>query len=152
MKPKPRRPRATGRFTRDISRFISKVEIRADTFLRLLGLTMHRGVVARSPVLTGRFRGSHRLTVNRRDLTVAPEVSGNAKNTAVSGPPASAEMAAAEGVLASVEFGDTLYETNNLSYARELEAGKSRQAPDGVYGPTFEELKRTVTSALKSVS
>ena len=95
--------------------------------LALQGLT---GVVKKSPVDTGRFRGNHQVTEGAAASGEVEALDTNGSTTIANG---SAAIARAE------PFG-VVYITNNLPYAEALENGHSRQAPAGIYELTFQEL------------
>jgi hypothetical protein len=139
-------------FSSDLSALIRKTKLRPDQVLRKVALDGYRGLLGRSPVDTGRFRGNWRIGVNVVDLTANEE-------TAPAGEPAG--MTAKLG---EAKFGDTIYLTNNLPYAGVLENGMpgvtyadgrkahSPQAPTGVLRNTFEDLKNRLESAVRTAS
>lgn len=123
-------------FSRDIDSWINATRLSRDVVLRKTGLDMMTGVAFRSPVKTGRFRASHRLSVNKVDASVEPDVGGPV-DVSLGG-----ILSDAATTLASAKWGDTIHLTNNLPYARPLENGSSAQTnyePDGIYGATFQE-------------
>lgn len=90
-----------------------------------------------SPVKTGRYRASHTPAVGEvvtRHLPImtAYPVDGVARvHEAVAGSPADSVVYIANAVEGKEGSG---------SYAGILEAGRSKQAPEGVYGPTVQAL------------
>lgn len=155
---------ASRTFARNITRFVEKTGISADQVLRKLGIDAYYGVLLRSPVDTGRYRASHRLSVNRIDPSVEPDrkqkagglfssfgVSSSERVTPGS-PPTAEEQARALTALAGVRFGSTIYITNNLPYAIPLENGHSKQAANGVYSQAFNELVRKFGDAVRTVT
>ncbi|MCO8166835.1 HK97 gp10 family phage protein [Pseudomonas sp. 21LCFQ02] len=88
-------------------------------------------VVHGSPVDTGAYKGSHRISVNHEDLSapITPDT-GGAKT-----------IAAGMKIIASAKqpFSMILIQTN-LPYSESLENGHSGQAPAGNYGPAFASL------------
>lgn len=100
---------------------------------RAAALQALTGVVERSPVDTGAFRGNNRVSVGTRDTAYdldATDRSGGATIQAGS---------SAIGGIAGAPF-TVIYIQNNLVYAAELERGSSKQAPQGVYSVTFNSL------------
>lgn len=128
----------------DITAFSKKTGLTGTTILRRLALGTFIGVLKRSPVRHGRFRGSNRISVNAPDLSVEPPIVGssNIEGQPKRGdPPTAQEFARATRSLAQVRFGDTIHITNALPYAKRLEEGWSSQTPGprGIYGATFDE-------------
>lgn len=83
-----------------------------------------------SPVLTGRYYASHRITINYIDTTTAPiNVNGSAS------PYRGVSQSTAAGAVKNAKLGDKIYITNSVPYAHELEyEGKSRfKTPNGIY-------------------
>jgi len=92
-------------------------------------------VVNGSPVDTGAFRGSHRVSVD------APDYGYDAAQT--DKPPSQATIEAGLAVIATANqpFQAVIVQTN-LPYAEKLEAGTSKeQAPAGVYRPAWATLR-----------
>lgn len=143
-----------GKFARDIEEWVEKTGISADVVLQKLSLDALAGVQLRSPVDQGRFRGSHRLSINSVDGSVAPAPPKDAVGERSIGKPLTgAEVG--EGISKSgrIRFGDTIHITNSLPYAQFLENGGSalnNHAPDGIYGATFHELMSKVDAAIRS--
>jgi len=90
-------------------------------------------VVAGSPVDTGAFRGSHRVSVDAPDH--GSDVAHQDKN-------GRATLETGLTVIASAQqpFQMVTVQTN-LSYAEKLEDGHSEQAPAGIYRPAFSHLR-----------
>ncbi len=87
----------------------------------------HSLVTAGSPVDTGRYKQSHVFEVSNRGN------SENGKNT--------------EGRIKTYKFdfkNGVYYIANNLQYASVLEAGRSKQAPTGVYGVALVRLRKII--------
>lgn len=87
-----------------------------------------RLVIQDTPVQTGRARANWQAGLNQAPTGVLDEVD----------PSGATALARVEKVLARMKSGDTLVLANNLDYAKELEDGSSRQAPNGM-------LKRNLT-------
>lgn len=140
-----------GSFTADIAAFVKKTGIKADLVLKKLGFQALEGVLLMSPVRTGRFRGSWRVSLTAADLSFLPP---NFNKTLDTGPIESARAAAAaagQAKIASARFGMTIILSNNVPYAKRLERGYSKQAPSGVVGPTFIRLVSGLNKIVSSI-
>jgi hypothetical protein len=140
-------------FALDVSRWIKKTKLAPDVVVRKLALDAYTGILKRSPVLTGRFRASHRLSIGKVDLsTEAPRASVSSGGSGPR-PATGTDVSAALSKLTRAQFGTTIHITNALPYARPLENGSSRQTnrqPNGIYGATFEELRNNLQRAIKA--
>jgi len=113
------------------------VEREQNKRLRAAALQAFQGVIERSPVDTGAFRGNNRLTVGSRDDGFNLEATGLYN-----------QQQAQARIAATREPFTVIYVQNNLPYASELENGSSTQAPQGVYAVTFNNLKNGVDRGL----
>lgn len=116
------------------------VEREQNKRLRAAAMQALSGVIERSPVDTGHFRGNNSVSVGSPDYSVdemAEDPSGN--EALVQGMQIIGRVRDAFGVI---------YVQNNLPYAEELENGSSAQAPQGVYAVTFNNLKNGVDRGL----
>ena len=131
-------------FHADIVKFVNKTNLRAETIIRKLALDMLAGCLARSPVDTGRFRGSWRLSLEGPDLSVEGARTKLATDVDIGDAPTGAEMAAALTKLRPWKLGVTIYITNNLPYALRLENESwSMQAPGvgSIMRASFDQVK-----------
>lgn len=103
-------------------------------FMRALSLEAHGRIMLKTPVDTGRARANWNVSIN------APDTSTNEAATIADAP---AKQAEGGSRIAGADFfaGDEIYITNNLPYIKELEDGRSRQAPRGMVAVTVQELK-----------
>jgi len=125
-------------FADDIAKFIKKSGVRADRVLRKVSLDAFGGMISKSPVREGTFRGAWVLGVNRiEESTGEKDLDG------------SRTFNAGADKLLDVHFGDTIYITNNMIYAVPLENGSSDQAPDGVMNITVDEIKAGIANVVK---
>lgn len=133
-------PRMTLRaFNLEIDRFMDEdvpdVLVRVH---RVLSIAALNGVVLKSPVDTGRFRGAWLTTIDIR-TTSAPETTGSA------GAAAGRSINDGIGVIAGLTAFQNLIIQNNVEYGEELEDGASKtQAPAGMLSVTVAELARLV--------
>jgi len=146
---------SAGTFSADITKWVMAVQIDLDQLVRKIALDAYAGLILRSPVDTGRFRASWRISVGSIDSSVEPDrgtAPSQYKGMGGSVPPDSAEMAYALGKIASAQFGDMIiYLTNSLDYAQELEDGYSQQAPAGVLALTFIEIVNKLNNAIRQM-
>lgn len=88
-------------------------------------------VIRMSPVMDGAYRGNHRLTVNRQDLSFDPskidKTGGSTLNTELSN-------------LVQFKIGDVAYIQNNAPYAMRLENGWSDQNRD-MYAVAYMNIR-----------
>lgn len=142
---------ANGKFSINVSAWCKQTGLSGALVMRKLGLDSYRGVLLRSPVNTGRFRASNRISLNSRDLTVEPERIGKSKDGKGSAPSAF-ENGKGTVVALKAKWGDTVHITNSLPYAVPLENGSSAQTnhrPDGIFGATFQEQAANLDRAVK---
>lgn len=126
-------------FGSDLRKLCDKAQGRLDLVVRKTALELQTSIVMMSPVDTGRFRGNWQMGFNaiNADTNSAEDKSGGA---------AIARTAAA---LSKWKPGDTIFLTNSLPYARRLEYGWSKQAPQGMvrltvlgYGQALSKVVR----------
>ena len=106
----------TVEFSADLEEFAKKLNANVVDATNLIGLRIWRDIIKMSPVDTGRFRASWNYTYFNEDLSIKAE--GNYPNEPV-----------APGELNRLA---PIFITNNLEYAPVLEAGHSKQAPQGM--------------------
>jgi len=102
---------------------------------RLITLQMLNGVVRRSPVDLGRFRGNWQVSLEAPVLDVlsALDAAGGLGGGEAT---LNANLGAVEGLKAF----SISYVQNNLPYAGVLEDGSSKQAPGGMVSVTVESV------------
>ena len=98
---------------------------------RKITAAMLQGVILRSPVDTGTFRGNHRVSIGSVDYTKDFQKIDKSGTTTI-----------ADGMakVLSVQLGMRVFISNNLPYAIALENGHSGQAPLGIYSITFQSV------------
>lgn len=113
--------------------FAREVEQEQNKRLRAAALQALSGVIERSPVDQGAFRGSHRVSVGSPDYSYSlADVDKTGSTTLAKGSSAIGAVRAPFTVI---------YVQSNLPYAETLENGNSQQAPQGVYAVTFDSLR-----------
>ena len=128
------------RFDADIEEAAKLVDLHVRDFVRLLALKFLVGVIIRSPVDTGRFRGSWRIGIGEADGSVNAE--GGSKEE-----PQAIERGET-GKLSRYDGRSKVYITNSLPYAVRLEEGWSDQAPKGMVAITIAELEAEIASIM----
>lgn len=119
-------------FALDLRKFADSIpEEMVKPVVQRFALQALNGVVMKSPVDTGRFRGNWNVSVGRIDYSVSAEIDKSGGATIAKG---SAVIDAAKGDQA-------IFISNNLQYATALENGHSKQAPIGMVAVTFAELE-----------
>tara|TARA_R110000744_G_scaffold104945_4_gene200751 strand:- start:2474 stop:2893 length:420 start_codon:yes stop_codon:yes gene_type:complete len=126
-------------FAKQVRRFQLKTQLSMDIIIRKLLFDAYQNLLSLSPVLTGRFRASWRMSVGQPDLSVEPERES-------AGPGSGKLQSASTGEVATAIAGvdttqdQTYWFTNNLPYARPLENGSSQQNPLGIVSQAFTAL------------
>lgn len=136
-------------FSADIGKFVKKTGIRMDVVVRKVGLDCLRGVMEKSPVDTGRFRGNWQVGVNTSNMVTSSPAVGVSTGDKMTG----REEAEGTGILLGAGVEDVIYITNNLPYAVPLEYGHSKQGR-GMLRRTVAEVStnmREMVEALEGV-
>ena len=100
--------------------------------VQVIAMDTLRGVVLKSPVDTGRFRGNWIVSINSPSMEQTPATDASGSGAINKG------MAAIEGY--DVETTSRIYIQNNLPYGNRLENGWSKQAPEGMVSVTINEI------------
>ena len=100
-----------------------------DKRARGLALTCLNSIIRRSPVDTGRFRGSHVVSINQPSYEL-PNIADKTGSLAM-------QVGASSINGAPVGAVSKIYIQTNLPYANRIENGWSKQAADGVYAVSF---------------
>lgn len=133
-----------GSFAQDVTKFVQKTGIRMDLVLRKVAFDGLAGVILRTPVDTGRCRGNWRVAINRVDKTTTWNLKDKAsQKTLFNG----------NNTMKQAVWGDAIYITNNLPYAKPLEDGHSKQVGKGhMLAATIMELRINLKKAVDAVS
>lgn len=119
-------------FTLSIDKFADDlVEEQVVAVTQKLALTALRGVVMKSPVDTGRFRGNWNVGIGSIDYSITDNVDKTGQETINKG----------AGIVDRAPAYQAIWISNNLPYANRLENGWSKQAPAGMVALTFAELE-----------
>ena len=130
------------KFGLDIVNFSKAVDVTLDQVVRKLAFDFLDGVLRRSPVDTGRFRGSWRVAVATPDLSVEGEDFTGSAGTVTP---------EQQATINTATIHDQVRVTNNLPYAEPLEDGHSGQAPSGVFRVTFDDMITQVNAVIAEV-
>lgn len=137
-------------FSADISTFIKKTKIKGELVVKKLAFDAFRGVMLKSPVDTGRFRASWRVGLNTIDLSVAAE--HQSKTEDGKGAESYSDQTGSQlAKLNGLKWGMSVSITNNIKYGPALERGHSKQAPNGMLGLTFAEVRAAFERTVRSV-
>lgn len=109
-----------------------------DLVVRKVSLDLHRSVVLKTPVDTGRARANWQAGVN-----IAP--SGSLHQEDKTG---SATIDTVKRILAAVKAGDVIWIVNNVEYITHLEKGSSKQAPAGMMRVTLRNYPGIVEKSV----
>lgn len=128
-------------FTLDVQRFVDRANGNLDLVVRKIALDLFSRVIIKTPVLTGRAKGSWLVSVNSipqgdpGTLDKSGNVSIQRVNAAVAG----------------MKAGQVITLCSNLSYSNRLEFGYSKQAPAGMVRITLLEYSGIVQTAVASL-
>ncbi len=152
-------------FAADITKFCDRTKVKGALVVKKLAFDGLRGVLLRSPVDTGRFRANWRIGFGGPDLSVDVKLTGPKRPAShgsatysfagggykASGAEDTATLAAGNNKLTATKWGDSIWITNNVVYALSLEYGHSKQAPAGVLGVTYEEIRASFARTVASI-
>ena len=128
-------------FAADLNKLCERAGDKAALVVRRAALELQSGMIERSPVDTGRFKGNWQVGIGsiNTDASSGEDKSG-------SGPLGRTAVA-----LETWKPGQTIWLTNSLPYARRLEEGWSQQAPTGVVRLTVQAYSDAVKKAVESI-
>lgn len=133
---------ALGSFTLDIQRFVDKANGNIDVVIRKIALDMFRRVIMKTPVDTGRLRGSYQVAIGS---IPAGQVETNDKS-------GTATVARVTAATLGLKAGDVIFMVSNVEYARAIEFGHSKQAPAGMIRTSVMEFPGVVNKAASEVN
>lgn len=124
-------------FSVDLAKFGQKAVDNAEKIVRKIGLDMHSRIVQRMPKDTGRATANQQISLNSLPSGSIFEFDKDGNATISKG----------WAVLASFKLGDTIFLYNNVEYIVPLEFGSSKQAPQGMFRITLEEVVQHLVAA-----
>lgn len=131
----------SGSFEIDIARFVEKAKGNVDLVVRKISLDIFRRVIMKSPVDTGRFKGNWQVAIG----------SIPAGTLEINDKSGTATVAKVTAATLGLHAGQVIYLVNNLAYARALEYGHSKQAPNGMVRLSLAEYPQVVRTAAAQV-
>ena len=134
-------------FEIDLAKFGQKAVNNASRFVRKVAFDMHRGCAERCPVDTGRAKANMQLNVGRNPGNVTEQ-----KDNTPKGQVGAANIAAAQSGIARFRLGDEITIYNNVEYIVSLEYGSSRQAPEGMFRISFQDVVNNLGATAREVS
>lgn len=101
-------------------------------------LGAYDGIINESPVDTGLFRSSNLITYNKTTDEAPNE-------------PSEQRIERQKDIIDKVKYnsGDTITIQNNSVYGNRLEAGYSKQAPNGIYQPVEDRIQQILNKDIK---
>lgn len=100
-----------------------------------------------SPVWTGAYIASHRISVNSIDVSFEKRPSYAAvRYTTGLTSLKPLGMGYAKSQVSNAKIGDTIYISNSAPYAQALERGLSRKTPDGIYNVAMDVAEVRLTA------
>lgn len=131
----------TNTFELDISKFVAKAKGNIDLVIRKIALDLFTRVIMKTPVKSGRARGNWQVAIE----------SIPSGTLAIDDKAGTATLSKVTATTLGLKAGQTITLVNNLSYARKLEFGHSKQAPSGMVRTTLQEYGAVVTKAAVEV-
>ena len=129
-------------FADDVRAFADKTNAKLETAIRKIALDLFTSVILMSPVDEGRFRGNWQVAINN-----VP--SGTVETLDPSG---QAAIARVQASVQNFQSGQVIYLVNNLPYARRLEYGWSKQAPNGMVRLTEQRFRPIVDAVIRELN
>jgi hypothetical protein len=129
------------RFAADLRAFADRTKARNHAVVRDCLIVLATKVITRSPVDTGRFRGSWRYSPGSPAVGVPKTLDKSGSST----------IALFRAAVPEQPAGLVHYITNNQPYGVRLEFGWSKQAPNGMVGISVKEWSQIVTAAAKGL-
>lgn len=128
-------------FAENLNKLCARAQDKAELVVRRAALELQSGMIERSPVDSGRFKGNWACgigTINT-DTSQAEDKSGQGA------------LGRTAATLQGWAPGQTIWLTNSLPYARRLENGWSQQAPSGMVRLTVQAYGDAVKKAVESI-
>lgn len=143
-------------FAAELERFAREAKERADTVVSNIVVRVAAELDKRSPVgdasywttpppkgyIGGRFRGNWQLGVGNLPAGETRRIDATGEET----------LSAIISTVPTEAAGEVYYLANNVPYARRIEDGWSRQAPQGIVGLTVQMFEPIVREAAEALS
>lgn len=125
-------------FASDLRKLCDRAGDKAEMVVRKTALELQSGMIEKSPVDTGRFKGNWQCGIGTMNSDASAEPGSDAEGRT-------------QAVLEGWKPGQTIWLTNSLVYARRLEAGWSQQAPAGMVRLTVQSYSEALKKAVASL-
>ncbi len=125
-------------FKANFAKLLKNAGKRTEDVVMHTALQLQSSMVQMSPVKTGRFKGNWQCGMD-------------ATNYNMDDAPFSDAVGRTAALLPSWIPGQTIYLTNSLPYARRLEYGWSKQAPQGMVRLTVQNYSRALAAAVRDL-
>ena len=129
------------RVEQDLSQIANILGLTVAQVTRRTALDLHKKIVLKTPVATGRARASWTINPGEPDRTIQPEgqmTTEQATQTAL----------AQQSKVATAQPYEAIWISNNLEYIVPLEEGWSQQAPAGMVAVSLAELDTELKTIL----
>ena len=128
-------------FAESLNKLCQRAGGKAELVVRRAALELQSGMIEKSPVDTGRFKGNFQCGVGAMNTSTSDAADKSGQGA----------VGRTETVLEGWKPGQTIWLTNSLPYARRLENGWSQQAPAGMVRLTVQAYSGAVKKAAESV-
>lgn len=132
----------SGTFSEQLEGFAEYAKEAADEIFKSVVIQVGSSLINLSPVDTGRFLANWQFSINSTSNASLDETDQMGDKT----------LARFVKEVGALTYGQTAYVYNNLSYAKPLEYGHSRQAPSGMVRITMARFKEIVERAVKEIA
>lgn len=123
--------------TRKIRRYRKALGEELNGYLREVSAYALNDILENSPVKSGRYKASNRVSINGEDNSFeGPDYSGGG----IRGEGLQTGDSRSD-IINEAVWGDTVVISNNVPYAELIESGYSNQAPEGVYQNAIERTR-----------
>jgi len=134
-----------------VNELLKKMRERVGRVKRAVVLHVHAGVTKRTPVDTGRARGSWNVAINHVDSSTLPPVAAASGVSKALGGRGFKRYGAPRPAVGRIEAGDEVFVSNHLPYIAKLNDGSSKQAPAGFVQVAIEETKAAFAGLVAAV-
>lgn len=134
-------------FAADLRKLCDRAGDKAEMVVRKTALELQGGMIERTPVDTGRAKGSWQVGIGM--VNAAP--TDRRDTTPLGEKDSLAAAQAAEVALETWKPGQKIFLTLSLPYARRLENGWSSQSPGGMVRLTVQDYSQALKRAVESI-
>jgi len=127
-------------FSLQIDHSLDLLDDEINDVVQVIGMYCLRGIVQKSPVDTGRFRGNWIVSNNTPDMSTKTQTDKSGSRVINEGTTKISTF--------DYKAQSTIYIQNNLPYANRLENGWSKQAPKGMVSITVNNANQKYKNVL----